>query len=180
MILFIQACETVSIKKTTGKGDGVIEVDTRLLDAYKKALSLMQKNNNKAAFKIFKDIILKDDRLSGPHANIGLIYLKTGQNESAKKAFKAALKRNPENMTALNQLAILKRKSGDFSKARKDYERILKIKNNHTYAHLNLGIVCDIYLQDYQCALKHYKTYLKLVGDDEKVNNWIIDLKGRM
>jgi tetratricopeptide (TPR) repeat protein len=175
----LQGCSTVSVTKKFGD-EKSISISTELVESYKNAISLMRKGDTKKAFHIFNDISRSDDRLSGPHANIGMIYLKSGQLKEAKMAFKKALKRNPENLIALNQLAIFKRKEGDFLDARKDYEKIIKIKSSHKYAHLNLGIVCDIYLQDYPCALIHYENYLKIAGNDQVVNNWLIDLKERM
>jgi hypothetical protein len=44
----------------------------------------------------------------------------------------------------------------------------------------NLGVLCDIYLQDLECALQNYEEYLKGVPGDEKVAIWITDVKSRI
>jgi hypothetical protein len=47
-------------------------------------------------------------------------------------------------------------------------------------AHINLGILCDIYLQDAGCAMQHYREYLQLsAGSDRHVSLWLADLEQR-
>ena len=41
----------------------------------------------------------------------------------------------------------------------------------------NLGILCDIYLHDMDCALKQYERFLEYVPDDKTVAIWVADIK---
>lgn len=178
MSLILSACQMTPVQQEVETQQQT--VDPVIMKNYLGALDLMRTGYDDAAIKILQDIVGKDDRLSGPYANLGLLYLKQDKPEQAKTAFEEALKRNPVNVTALNQTAIFQRKAGEFRQARVSYEAALAEDPGHANAHLNLAIVCDTYLQDLHCALQHFEQYQQLQGEDDEVKNWIIDLKERM
>ena len=73
------------------------------------------------------------------------------------------------------------RQRGQFAQARKAYEKALGINAAYASAHLNLGILNDLYLQNLDTALQHYQRYQVLTGDsDKQVAKWIIDLERRV
>ncbi len=43
----------------------------------------------------------------------------------------------------------------------------------------NLGVLCDLYLHDYQCALEQFQDYLELEPGDKEVAIWVADVKRR-
>ena len=70
---------------------------------------------------------------------------------------------------------------GRFEEARASYEE--GIGENPEYARLyrNLGILCDIYLQEPECALRNFESYQQLSeGNDEQVKRWIADVERRV
>ena len=70
------------------------------------------------------------------------------------------------------------REEGDFSKAEGFYKKALSAHPDYQNAHLNLGILCDLYLRKIDCALEHYEQYLKLTGGkDKSVTAWVTQLK---
>jgi tetratricopeptide (TPR) repeat protein len=78
-----------------------------------------------------------------------------------------------------NELALLYRKTGRFAEARATYEKTLATYPHFAIAHKNLGVLCDLYLKDYQCAIDHYKTYALSAPNDKSVPIWIADLQKR-
>jgi len=178
-VVSVTACQTTATKQDKTQLSKS-ELSTEVKQKYAYALQLMGAGNNDAAFKMLNNVSKLNNSLSGPYVNRGLIYLKLNDKDKAEKQFKEALARNASNVTALNQLGVLLREKKDFAGARTNYETALSIDENHANTHLNLGILCDIYLQDKPCAMQHFQAYLALNGDDEAVANWVVDLKEQL
>jgi len=118
--------------------------------------------------------------LSGPYANLGIVYFHQGKLPDATEALKRAIDINPARAAYYNELGVVYRQSGKFDQAREAYGKALRIDPNYTAAHLNLGILYDLYLQDLGKALQHYERYQALTSSaDAQVAKWIIDLKQR-
>ena len=57
----------------------------------------------------------------------------------------------------------------------------MQIDPNYAIAYLNLGVLCDLYLQQPARALEAYERYLALAGaPDEKVSGWVTEIKKRL
>ena len=111
--------------------------------------------------------------------NLALVYKKLGKLLLAEDSLKQAFMAEPENPVAHNEYALLYRKTGRFKEARDLYEKILEKYPNYNMVHRNLGILCDLYMRDYACALKHYVIYSDAMQDDRTVKIWIADIQKR-
>jgi Flp pilus assembly protein TadD len=128
----------------------------------------------------FRDVIAKHPELGGAHANLGLILRNAGKHDESVAALEQAVKVSPKQPVFFNQLGVSYRHKGQFGKAREAYEQALSLDANYADAHLNLGVLLDLYLGDAPLALVHYERYLALSpAGDAAVGKWVADLKNR-
>jgi tetratricopeptide (TPR) repeat protein len=116
---------------------------------------------------------------TAPHINLAMAYEKMGKLPAAEESIKKALELNPEHPVANTEYGLLYRKTGRFAEARQAYERTLKQYPDFLAARKNLGILCDMYLRDLECALTQYQVYSTAMPDDKTVRVWIADLEQR-
>jgi tetratricopeptide (TPR) repeat protein len=144
------------------------------------ALSAMKLGRYQDAERMLLALTRLHPELSGPYANLGIVYFRLGKMPAATEALEKAIAINPDRAAYHNQLGIVYRQSGQLDKAREAYARALQIDSNYLNTHLNLGILYDLYLQDQGKALQHYERYQALLPSaDVQVNKWIVDLKQR-
>ena len=149
--------------------------------AYKNALSAIKNSELKQAQSLLQEVINKQPNFSNAYVNLGIVYLKNNSLSQAENSFNHALRINPKNIFALNQLGILHRQQGDFSAAKSYYIKAIDTKSDYANAHLNLGILYDLYFYDFPNAIEQYKIYQTLTKDKNKqVEKWIIDLERRL
>jgi len=149
--------------------------------SYIEGLTAARDGQPKQAVKLFSSTITAHPDFSPAYVNIGLQYLKLKQYEAAEKNFKKSIKLNPENPVSFHYLGVISRFKGDFAAAKTQYLKAIDLKSDYAEAHLNLGILQDLYLYDYEQALQHYEKYQSLQKKkDSKVAKWIIDIKRRI
>ena len=175
-----EASADKSERKSTGKilAQPDFRINKKTAAAYNEALKHMRAKNYDTAILQMKKVAQMDERISGPWVNIGMAHKNLGDVNKARTAFNQALKINPNNPFALNQLAILNREDGKFDLAEKLYMKALSTYPDYKNAHLNLAILCDVYLRKIDCALGHYQEYLNLSGgQDKQVTAWMAQLE---
>jgi len=144
------------------------------------ALNAMKLGRYQDAERMLLALTRVHPELSGPYANLGIVYFRLGKMPAATEALEKAIAINPDRAAYHNQLGIVYRQSGQLDKAREAYSRALQIDSHYLNTHLNLGILYDLYLQDQGKALQHYERYQALLPSaDAQVNKWIVDLKQR-
>ena len=198
IVMLLASCSNVpSLKKSTSANNNTVKteksdspsagkilaqpdfrISKKTANAYNLALQKMREKNYDTAILEMQSVAEMDQRISGPWVNIGVAHKQLGNVEKAKAAFEKALRINPKNPYALNQLAIIKREEGAFEVAEKLYLQALTTYPDYKNAHLNLAILCDVYLRKIDCALGHYQEYLALSGgQDKQVIAWMSQLK---
>jgi tetratricopeptide (TPR) repeat protein len=149
--------------------------------AFERAVTLLSGGDLDAAIKEFQYLSEKYPDYAGPQINLGIAYSKRGKLAEAEKALKAATQRGEPNAAAFNQLGIVYRKLGRFKDADTAYSEALRIDPGYALAHLNLGVLCDMYLQQPQRALTELERYMQLTpSPDARVATWVKELQGRV
>jgi tetratricopeptide (TPR) repeat protein len=146
--------------------------------AFDAARAALRAGRTADAERGFRDLVARYPELGGAHANLGLILRNAGKHEESVAALERATKASPNQPVFFNQLGVSYRHAGQFAKAREAYETALALEPNYADAHLNLGVLLDLYLGDNTLALVHYERYLAL-GGDAAVGKWVADLKTR-
>jgi len=165
---------------------GVIEitenfpVDPEINQEFQQAVTLLKDEKYPEAIRLLRGVTGKTSKFSGPYIDLGIAYARTGELEKAESSLKKALELNPSHPVAANELGLVYRKTGRYKEAREIYEKLLQQYPDFLPAHKNLGVLCDIYIQDLQCALDQYEAYLEGMPDDKKVKIWVADVKSRM
>lgn len=148
--------------------------------AYDQALAVLRDGQSREAEQRLLALTREAPELSGPFANLGLLYRNAGRNVEAIAAFERAIEINPKRAVYYNELGISYRLEGKFDKARRSYRQAIDLDSQYAAAYLNLGILYDLYLQDPKEALPYYQRYRELApADAAMVSKWIVDLERR-
>lgn len=155
-------------------------VDPLARQAFDAALKAMADGDDATAEKILLKMSRDFPDLSGPQANLGVIYFRAGQLDKAEAAFQRAVEIKPTNAVSLDYLGVIRRKQGRFKEAEVFYRRAIEADPKYATVHRNYGILLELYMGRLKDALAEYKQYQSLSGEEDKlVAKWIIDLERR-
>jgi Flp pilus assembly protein TadD len=147
---------------------------------YQQGLAALTAGRYAEAERALLDVARREPQLAGPRANLGILYGRTGRPAQALASLKEAIRLNPDRAAYYNELGVISRREGKFDDARRYYAKALDLDPNYAYAHLNIGILYDLYLQDTEKAMQHYRRYQELApGETGTVTKWIADLQQR-
>ena len=147
---------------------------------FDRAVDLLKEQNYEGAAELLETVVEASPGVTAPYINVAIAYRHLEQPEKAEGHLKKALELVPDHPVACNEFGLLYRKSGRFDQARAMYEQALARFPDYLPAHRNLGILCDLYLNDLECALEHYEIYSRARPGDEQVQLWIADLRMRL
>jgi len=182
MAAFVSGCATTSVQQTHEKIEITdnYSVDSEVREEFERAVALLKEERFDEAIMLLRAVTGKVKRFTGPYINLAIAYIKIDELKKAEENLVKALKLNKSHPAANNELALVYRKTGRFAEARKIYEELLNNYPGFLPAKKNLGVLCDLYLRDLNCALEQYERYLEVLPEDEKVKIWVADLKNRM
>jgi len=180
-VLLLTACAGTPTRtgepiSALGKREGAIAEQS-----YKAAIDQMQQGRFAGAEKTLLEMTRRWPMLSGPYANLGLIYLRQGDPAKAEPVLSKAVAVNPKNGAAWNALGLVRRGKGDFEGAEQAYRQAISAAPESAEAHRNLGILYDLYLDRPKEALAEYRSCQRLTQDDDKaLSQWIAVVEKRV
>jgi Flp pilus assembly protein TadD len=155
-------------------------MDEVWIDDFERAVDKMRVQDYLKAIELLEKVIAQTPGVTPPYINIAVSFERIGNHEQAERHLKTALELIPEHPVASNEYGLLLRKTGRFAEARTIYEKALETFPEYLPVRKNLGILCDLYLDDPACALEQYEIYSAAKPEDEQVKMWIADLRFRM
>lgn len=155
-------------------------VDAGARQNFAIALDLLHAGDYPRAIELLERMKESSQSNSAPYVNLAKAYVVVGNYEKAEENLKQAMQINPEHPVTLHELALVYRKTGRYEESRSLYEEVVSRYPEFMPARKNLGILCELYLDDAPCALAQYQNYVSDNPDEEDVKLWISGLKRRM
>ena len=179
LLVLLNGCVPQSGNSSRVKSENVV-VSNDVQKTFDQAIVLLEQEQYDTAISLLETVIEREKRLTAPYINLAMAYRETGDEKQAEENLLKALAIDQAEPVANNELGILYRKQGRFEDAKKAYSNALAEHPDYLPVIKNLGILCDIYMRDPQCALEQFEKYQQQVPDDKTIEIWIADLKARM
>jgi len=179
LLAAFSGCVTQPSTSRSARGQDV-DVSSDVQRTFDQSLQLLQEEQYETAIPLLNSVIEQEQRLTAPYINLAMAYRHTGNEKLAEENLLKALAIDEAQPVANNELGIIYRKQGRFTDAKQVYINALSEYPDYLPVIKNLGILCDIYMQDPQCALEQFEKYQQFVPEDKTVKVWIADLKTRI
>jgi len=150
--------------------------------AFVDATTLLAGGAHAAAIDKLTYLTSESPMVAASYINLGIAYHETGDLDAAAEYLQIAIDLDgaANNPVAYNELGIIFRKLGRFEEAKASYQAALATSPEYHFAQRNLGILCDLYLAELECALEQYESLSAAVPDDDELAIWIADVSDRM
>ncbi len=150
------------------------------VEAYIEARRAYKDGRYEVAESVLTRLIEEDESLSGPWVMKGDIALQQNDLQKALDHYVAAIKTNTDNISAYLRLAKIQRLRGEYLNAQNTYAQVLALWPDCPEAHLNLGVLYDVYMNHPLRAQKHMEAYQFLTGgQNAEVARWLEELQKR-
>lgn len=187
---FLAACSTAPREtiysgpvETEAEGIQLVEnqqVETRVRQDFDAAVRSLHAGEYARAIELLEKVIKGSQNNSAPYINLAKVYVEMGSYDRAEESLREALRINPEHPVSLHDMALLYRKTGRYMEAREKYEMLISKYPEFMPARKNLGILCELYLDDPECALEQYRKYHNDNPEEEEIKIWMLGLERRL
>ncbi|MBX2809587.1 MAG: tetratricopeptide repeat protein [Cellvibrionaceae bacterium] len=148
------------------------------IEAYIVARRAYMAGQMDRAKQVLTELVDSGARLSGPWVMLGDIAM--DEPDVASEYFLKAIALNKNNVNAYLRLAKVQRMQGDFIAAQNTYAAVMSIWRDFPEAHLNLGVLYDVYLNDAIKAQQHLQAYQFLADKpNAQAIKWLDEVRQR-
>ena len=158
----------------------VATLDAAARRDFEQAVASFGEEDYETAIELFDRVVESSPGVSAPYIDLAMAYRKIDRPELAEEYLKNALGLIAGHPVASQEYGLLLRGAGRFVEAREIYEQSLKEFPEYLPVRRNLGILCDLFLNDWECALEQYDLYGASSPEDEQVQLWISELRLRL
>jgi len=116
----------------------------------------------------YADRAVKQGRGAPAHLLLGLVAIRGNDLPQAKSEFDAMLRLNPDNLTALFNLAFVEHRMNRYRHAREGYLKVLHLDPRHLDSRFNLGLLTHA-AGAVEEARHHLAQLIKVAPRDERV-----------
>jgi Flp pilus assembly protein TadD len=157
-----------------------VRVSADVRAEYESAVRMLELQQYEQGVASLLKVTESAPNVTAAQIDLGIGYARSGDLDKAEESLKRALQLNPRHPIAYNELGMVYRRKGKFNEARASYEKALELFPTFHFAQRNLAILCDVYLADLDCALKHYEAYHQAAPGDGETAKWLADLNARV
>jgi Tfp pilus assembly protein PilF len=182
VVLLLGGCATTVEQSQSAGGAAVDAVPEQIQQAFDTALANVTSGDDAAAIRQLEAFIEQYPNYSAAYVNLAIVYERQKQPEQALWLLNKAIDVDPAAVEAMNHLGAISRRQGDFAAAEAHWRRATAADPTYPYAWYNLGVLCELYKQDFPAALENYRRYQALTNSadaDPVVARWIEDLERR-
>jgi tetratricopeptide (TPR) repeat protein len=155
-----------------------VVVAERAVDEMVVAMKLLEEGNLRQAEANFEEILKVRPDIPEAHLNLGWVKQRLGKHGDAVSHLREGLRRRPADPRAAVLIALSQREQGQFAEAEATLKQRLAAMPQDDQAHLNLGVLYELYLFRPQEALAHYRQFQALQAvPDARVAGWIAVLE---
>ena len=148
---------------------------------FRRGVAALRDGNGVVGVRVFSDLVEQRPELAAAWANLGTAHMLRGDAGKAMQAYDKALALDASLADVQVRLGVLYRRADRLEDARAAYLAAIATDPDNRLAHLNLGILYDLYLHEPARALKQYRRFQALSDSpDEEVKLWIADLEQRL
>lgn len=155
------------------------QVSPRATALFRQVSAALEDRHYDLAEPILNELIIQLPDFSSLYTNLGIVYAHTSRIEMAMASLQRAVELKPGNCLPRVQIGLFERQRRSFAAAEESYLACILVDPNYAPAHLNLGILYELYLGRLPEALSAYERYQSL-SPNKLVGGWVKDLSRRV
>jgi tetratricopeptide (TPR) repeat protein len=150
--------------------DQLVSLHPTYLNGWLIAGSLAQQSKHvDKAIQAYQRAVSLNSHLVDPYFNLGVLYRQKEDYQEAAQAFEHVTTLDKNNPEAHVNLGVVYAALSKIDQAEKEYQTALALNPQLAEGHYNLGLLYEFHRNTPQKALKYYQEYVRLGGQDDRI-----------